>query len=341
MGGLPSGAQRGTAPACLLLRVLHASERGGLAPQKRPRYADAVSAAATMRLSTDFDALRGFLDSLQSYSQDLVQHLESGAKLCHYTTIEGAVGIITSQDLWLTNARFSNDDEEMRYGQRLLRDVLAKLGLAAPAGLEDQIASTHDDQVYFCCFCEKDNLLSQWRGYADNGGGISIEFDPIGFKSFCGPDCQHGLMRLWAVFYDEPLQRQILESCVKYPYWPASSPEDRARYIAEALQFFMPTFKNPDFREEQERRLIFTPHPKARPSPRFRSRRGLLVPYYSLRELSQQAGVPNPAFRLPIKSLLIGPSPHRELNMQSARLMLDKNGYEHVPVMASPTPYRG
>jgi hypothetical protein len=297
----------------------------------------------------DIAVLTQFLNSLQSYSQDLVQHLSSGQKLCHYTTLEGALGIIGSGDLWLTNSRYSNDDEELNYGNQLVDNVLDRLENDAKTDvqrldwlrrLRAQIKEGRQEHVYICCFCERENLLSQWRGYAENGGGLSIEFDPNGFMAVAGPDCPHGLMRLWKVFYDRAQQEKIVRDAIEYPYWPAGNDDDRIRFIVDALQFFMPTFKNGDFREEQERRLIFTPNPTAIPKPKFRTRRGLLVPYFSLRELSQSPGIGS-GLALSIKSVLIGPGPHRALNVESSKLMLEQHGHTSVTVQASPTPYRG
>jgi hypothetical protein len=147
-------------------------------------------------------------------------------------------------------------------------------------------------------------------------------------------------MRLWKVFYDQELQRKIIRDSVNYSYWPGGTEDDRLRYVADALQFFMPTFKNRDFREEEERRLIFTPHADASPKPKFRARRGLLVPYLSLRELSAPDG-DSLNFKLPIKSVSIGPGPHRALNMESTKMLLAKYGHFDVEVVASSTPYRG
>ena len=297
----------------------------------------------------DIGTLTQFLNSLESYSQDLVQHLRSGQTLCHYTSLEGAIGIIGGGDLWLTNSRYSNDDEELNYGNRLVDTVLDELEGETTANaprldwlrrLRSQLRDVRGDQVYVCCFCEKDNLLSQWRGYADNGGGVSIEFDPIGFTAVAGPDCAYGLMRLWKVFYEREQQRKIIRDCVDYPYWPVAGEDDRIRFVVDALQFFMPTFKNGDFREEQERRLIFTPYPATSPKPKFRTRRSLLVPYFSLRELSNPAGYVS-GFKLPIKGVLIGPGLHRALNVESTRMLLAKHDYLDVPVQASTTPYRG
>jgi hypothetical protein len=295
----------------------------------------------------EIDVLTNFLNELGSLSQDLVQHLKSGQKLCHYTSLEGALGIIGGHDVWLTNSRYSNDDEELSYGHRLVDEVLGEMTERTSGTIHQQpwlnrlmqrAAEARNDHVYICCFCEHANLLSQWRGYADNGGGVCIEFDPEGFTEFTGHDSQFGLMRLWRVFYDLTQQQEIVRKCIEY-HWPGSE-DERIDYIVGALQFFIPTFKNRDFREEQERRLIFTPIRQAPVQPKFRTRNGLLVPYFGLKDL-YQAALHGSAFRLPIKDVLIGPGKHRDLNMQSMELMLAANNYSDVSVTASSTPFRG
>lgn len=297
----------------------------------------------------DYLALTGFLNSLESYSHDLVQELRGGVKLCHYTSLEGALGIIQGSDLWLSHLRFSNDDEEFLHGLRLVTEELDAQVLAAQSdavrvsciqAVQALIEKQREQPIYICCFCEHDNLLSQWRGYADNGGGVSIEFDAQGFRQYSGEDSPLGLTRLWRVVYKDASQRNIVRKALDYPYWPSQAQPDRVRYIADALAFFLPTFKNADFVDEKERRLIFTPNPVAAPRPRFRVRGGMLVPYMRMRDM---AGVPPdaPPRPLPIARVLVGPGRHRLLNRESLRMALDAHGYAAVPVEVSSTPYRG
>jgi hypothetical protein len=42
----------------------------------------------------------------------------------------------------------------------------------------------------------------------------------------------------------------------------------------------------------------------------------MLVPYYSVNDLT------NGSFRLPIKRIVVGPSPHKDINMSSVRAIL-------------------
>lgn len=296
----------------------------------------------------EIDILRQFLDSIDSFNQDLVQDLRPDEKLCHYTTLAGALSIIDGGDLWLTNSRYSNDDEELDHGYAVVKDVLDQMKNDArwtESNLEDlhnRLTAARGDQVYICCFCEKDDLLSQWRGYAENGGGVSIEFDPAKFTHIAGPDSPNGLMRLWKVFYSREKQERIVRRCLEYNWGPGE--DERIRRVVDALQFFMPTFKKDAFREEQERRLIFTPYSATTPRPSFRTRGTLLLPYYGLQALTKVPGVESGegnAFRLPITNVLIGPAMHRNLNVESMKMMLQSREYREVSVKASEIPYRG
>lgn len=153
-----------------------------------------------------------------------------------------------------------------------------------------------------------------------------------------GPDNVHGLLRFWKVFYQPGTQADIINTAIAH-YAPAANPgqtvDALARKAADAIRFFIPTFKNADFQEESEWRLLFTPSPFTQVQPRFRVSRNMLVPYYSLRDLIG-AGLPH----LPIRQVLVGPSVQKRLNLKSTRALLEKHGYAGSPVQASDTPFR-
>ena len=115
-------------------------------------------------------------------------------------------------------------------------------------------------------------------------------------------------------------------------------PAERARKAADAILFFVPTFKNSKFSEEKEIRLIFTPEPEFSRRPKFRVSRGMLTPYHSLRELS---GSRDESPHLPVHGIRIGPSALKELNAESVRMLLVQSGYPDVEIELSDTPYRG
>lgn len=307
----------------------------------------------------DFDGLKHFLDSIGSASQYLVQDFGPDQRLYHYTDLAALKGIVENHDLWLTHLRFSNDDRELTHGYDLAREVIARerrrRKSRLPAEYLRQVAERVEQiptgGVFVCCFCAEDNLLSQWRSYGANGTGVSVGFKPSGFQSVCGGDLPQplGLMRLWRVFYEPKTQRNILEEALNLipQLHPGRSESDWARRAADAIHFFVPTFKLGDFAEEKERRLVFTPAPGCPVVPRYRVGRGMLAPYYSLSELaSAAAGLAQEAqqrWPLPISKVTIGPSVHRAMNLESTRMILSQNGYtdEEISVEASAIPYRG
>ena len=160
----------------------------------------------------DVARLREFLISISSYTQDdLIYGPKHGESLYHYTDLNGLLGIVGSHQLWLTDARYSNDEEEMDYGYDTADKVIESLRLGADAQkvqyldlVTNNLESSESESVFVCCFCTKGDLLSQWRSYAANGTGVSLEFNWDKFSWFTGPDSPHGgLMRLWKVFYDQ------------------------------------------------------------------------------------------------------------------------------------------
>ena len=123
-------------------------------------------------------------------------------------------------------------------------------------------------------------------------------------------------------------------------FWAAQpcAHADRVESAVATLQFFVPTFKNSSFKEEAEWRLIFTPGARCQVRPRFRTARGLLVPFYELAELVNSFTTPLP---LGIKSICIGPGPYTDVNANSARMLLDSYGFGDAKVIRSDIPYRG
>jgi Protein of unknown function (DUF2971) len=296
----------------------------------------------------DTAALNEFLNFEDSYTVDLIYNPGDLTAIYHYTDLNGLKGIVDNHDLWLTHSRYSNDDEELTHGfqivQRVIQEELAK---ETDPGREDclkQISRMFEtpkrEGIYICCFCAKGNLLSQWWSYGANGTGVSLSFDPARFDYITGPDSPpSGLIRLWKVFYQEMEQCKIVRDAISF-YWKKATPqiEERVNQAADAIQFFVPTFKNRDFEEEDEIRLIFTPFPDTPIKPQFRISRGMLVPYYSLKELSGSTSAARP---LPLLKVCVGPSANEQLNLESAKMLLVKAGYKDVSAESANTPYRG
>src|SRR5690606_5989778 len=104
--------------------------------------------------------------------------------LWHYTDVTGLKGIIESDSLHFTDARFLNDTSEMKHGRMVYLEVLENaLGVECGARLSlvQSLRSSVDDEgsggSYVACFCTEGSLLSQWRTYGATGNGFSLGFD--------------------------------------------------------------------------------------------------------------------------------------------------------------------
>jgi hypothetical protein len=292
----------------------------------------------------------------QGISSDLISRGDGSRSFFHYTDYNAFASIVTNKDLWLTDAGFSNDAEELKNGRLLIAAVIedqAKAGKTPEVrSLASDVAKLEADEesqeilthgVYVCCFCENGDLLSQWRGYAANGGGVAIGIDSEAFSWLSGIDNPTGVMSFWKVSYDDKVKRRRVQDVLEFWAREPGQPDVRAESAAATLQFFVPTFKNPSFEAEAEWRLIFSPGPTCEVRPKFRTARGLFMPYLELSAVTKTFQNPkqDTAGWLVIKSVCIGPGPYKDVNTLSAERLLKSYGITDAKVDRSKIPYRG
>lgn len=90
----------------------------------------------------------------------LVPHMN----VYHYTSLDKFWKIIESNSFWATHVRFSNDGQEFLEGQEIINKLYENHG------------SSYDKNCYMICFCNENDLLSQWREYAQNGVSVGMDF---------------------------------------------------------------------------------------------------------------------------------------------------------------------
>lgn len=259
--------------------------------------------------------------------------------LYHYTNASGMKGIAESRQLWASNAAFLNDSSEIVYIKSVLETVAEELQSEFEDELShrflDLIGPMFDDfllggyDVYLVCFCEHDDLLSQWRGYPSTGGGYAI-----GFRS--SVIAKNRTLR--QVVYDETTQREILRTMLRPAcrHLSESAEDSDKNYLDKALltglRYHAATvaecsfcFKHPGFAEEREWRLIRVNmrqgNPRQRVKPSFRESANGLLPYLPL-EFDPPTGDERP-----IHEVVVGPNAHPELAVRAAEQLLDAVGY--------------
>lgn len=200
------------------------------------------------------------------------------SRLYHYTSVNGLRGIIDSGNVWATHLGFLNDLSE---GRAALEDEAYRARLAE---------TDRRSPLFIASFCrhqelhqQKNGLLSQWRGYAGEGGGYCVVFDEERLDGLVEAErrISPGLT--------------IVKKDIRYA-------ADGAALAAEGLDFLdLAAFvKNEVFREENETRVTLAVPPRGARPVRFREAGEMLIPYVEIFSGRRQ---------LPLAEIIVGPGP--------------------------------
>ncbi|WP_026960403.1 DUF2971 domain-containing protein [Aliagarivorans taiwanensis] len=101
--------------------------------------------------------------------------------LYHYCSTEIFRAIVAHKKIRLSSLRQSNDSAEGRVAETALRSAVKERAINPDANqvLKDALRRSRYDNTTFTlgfCLSENGDQLSQWRGYADDGHGVSIGF---------------------------------------------------------------------------------------------------------------------------------------------------------------------
>lgn len=183
-------------------------------------------------------------DKLRARHEERHNKQIAPAILYHYSDLKGLHGILSSQQLWLSDAAFMNDPLEGTWVHHrasvLCREIFEGSPLAKPAQqqieahllspqkhsileygetLDSSTLVAMDEAVrpgYIASFTEAKDLLSQWRGYGDGGAGVSIGFD-LSDLSSCTINVldQEYRPTLLKVQYDKDIQDKEIRSVLE------------------------------------------------------------------------------------------------------------------------------
>lgn len=203
----------------------------------------------------------------------------------HYCSMDKFCSIIKSATIRLSNIQNMNDALEWVWIKSNLEGIIANSGidLLAKADTYYQDGVSLQDimmnyiskleqnvfpNIYAMCFSQKGDILSQWRGYANDGTGISIGFNKNLLESFEHIDCQ-------GIVYNTSRQRKVIEEQIQcsidlestilsyveegHTYQDALNllvfEEDDFRDMLWKIFEHAPFFKSPAFSEEKEWRI--------------------------------------------------------------------------------------
>lgn len=201
----------------------------------------------------------------------------------HYCSADTFLNIIKYKKLWLSDIEHMNDFKEMKWFLEAFEEIISdELN-------EDEYKRIHKDVLdnlditrgYMCCLSEDGDILSQWRGYAQDGQGISIGFYPeklgVNFKRmmFQNKFIKNSFFLNKVHYYSKNEIREIIIEALNsnevinnfyssedrdFGKIDNSIQEQIVSLISGILHMCIHT-KNPSFAEEKEVRLVYNNMP--------------------------------------------------------------------------------
>ena len=172
------------------------------------------------------------------------------------------MGIITERCIWASKIHYLNDSEEFSMALDLAGRELKKRLEAEREGyirfrLEDfldQIRTIENVNVCVCSFSERDDSLSQWRAYSEEGAGFSLGFS----SEKLGRVAANSDFSLQRCVYCPHDQRTEINKLIDDIL---AAPRDDSILLNfwEPMAMLAPLIKNNSFEDEKEWRLISRP----------------------------------------------------------------------------------
>lgn len=253
--------------------------------------------------------------------------------LYHYTTPAGLLGILDSSSIWATKIFYLNDASEfttaieiaVRQLQAFREKAVSKQAQFELGVFSSQLKVIAHLNVFVVSLTEEGDQLSQWRAYSGSHSGFSIAFNS---RRLSGVASQHGFS-LGQCIYDERAHQdrvaQLIDDCIA----DRALPTPMKDFGVSMLQL-APLLKHPSFSDEREWRLVSLPIYN---DVRFRTGPSTIIPYYQLPTIA-------PDGKSCVSGIIIGPTPHPELAIESVRSLVDARGLAGVPVHGSKIPLR-
>jgi hypothetical protein len=211
-------------------------------------------------------ALTDNSDSKIALTYDRILHPGPETVLYHYCSTATLLAILEYGKLRFSDINMMNDPREWRYCYELFEQAATALLKMVPDrapldGLDTSFFDRVDDYLspkqlnshpVIACFSKRPDVLSQWRGYADDAKGWSI--------GFSGRAVNAMPVTLLDVVYDP--EQQIAEMrnflAAMYLTWREKGGEFKEAVGQEAALFasLIHGYKHPSFEEEQEVRAL-------------------------------------------------------------------------------------
>lgn len=289
------------------------------------------------------------LNSEMDFSKKVVPKNDN---IYHYTSPEAMISIVENNSFYASNALFLNDSSELKYGKILIASVIKKIlnddyyefdrerftkkGVDLLSKVLKEIESQSISDIYIMCFSRSSDLLSQWRGYGENGIQIELSSSELFYSfdsNYLSQDVIYNRKTQEKIIIEEI---QILINFAIYgsDWGPSLANNDYKEFpssLARALLYSTIWFKDDSWKEEKEFRVVYNATNKNEPKlpVKFRTNGRYIIPYVEIH--ANNSG-------LPIRQLMISPGVNQERLFLGVEFFV-KSKNDRINVTKSKIPY--
>ena len=272
-------------------------------------------------------------------------------EFCQYTSIQGLVGIVESNEIWLSDYRFVNDELEYEYGKQLALSTIEEAAASeANTGFKrflrrllESIKLQSGRGTYIGSMSLSPDRLDQWKGYGNSSESICIKFAGD-FELWNTGNSHPSHLKQQKVIYDENEQMRLIRNIIEIykenfdGFRRMDGPFLRDLTWLIESQFIL--FKHREYASEDELRLTIANLDQVlkKKNPRHRVAKGMVIPYVSTKYISVDEKPP--VNRLPIREIIVSPTSRPEL-LESVSAFVANMDYSDVQISRSSIRFRG
>ena len=277
----------------------------------------------------------------------------------HYTSIDTMMKIVASESIWATSVCYLNDTSEQSHFLNLVRSRIPHIKFATSEEREaaESFLNVQEggfaNRPFIASFSAEADSLPQWRSYCNAGNGVAI-----GFSSNClrratiktdkstppftrfdrvrYPDASNGYPEIDAEIIEQLETVKMTIEVMKITDAVTAS----SLTLSELFRFMLLEHacfrKSASFRSENEYRLVVDTIIPRYDLLRYRTTRSCMIPYLDLKIPHYEEGHDkDPDFQLSnpsmggfdrfIKRVVVGPTPHKDLTLETVRAFFWSN----------------
>jgi hypothetical protein len=262
--------------------------------------------------------------------------LDAPGLIYHYTDGEGLLGILNRKHegrmIWASDLHLLNDSRELDYPISLIHPWLEELrtnylnerATVPNRGTDESVydliqqrltGSNDLYRVFAACFCESDDLLSQWRSYGSGGYAIGFSAEDLKQSHLESDGSTETRLALRKVAYGVESAardlRGIKAALEQLSPWGMHGMRSHMFTLHQLLPE-VARIKHSSWTEEQEWRLIVSAYRPQHLAPSFRVTTVGIVPFLKL-------VLPDAA----VREVVIGPSSHPEARREGVQALVN------------------